>query len=182
MANDTNREARHAPRQRNSCDSDSHESKKKAHVMHAQGRYTRSLLTVLSIAVFLSPGSGRAEDNPNALVCKPGEQLKGSACAMSENDCKLRKRLGGVDCPGTPAKPLQAAYQKDGRRDFRGLNLRGAKLSKAYLQGADFSTSDLSGADLSGATLPEAVFREANLTGPTFREPTSPMCSLKGRT
>jgi len=57
-----------------------------------------------------------------------------------------------------------------GRRDFSGVNLRGANLHRANLCGADLSWANLCGADLSwanlrGANLCEANLREADLRG-----------------
>lgn len=46
-----------------------------------------------------------------------------------------------------------------GRRDFRGQNLRRQSLQGQNLSGADFSYADIQGTNFQGATLSEAKFR-----------------------
>jgi hypothetical protein len=56
-----------------------------------------------------------------------------------------------------------------GERNFREINLSGAKLWRMDLSGADLSGADLVGADLSEANLSEANLSGANLTGANLR-------------
>lgn len=138
--------------------------------MQADSLGPRTLLVVvLPLVVALSPGRGQAQENPGAVVCKPGERLTATGCAMSERDCTQYKNfnriMGKVTCPESPPKRLIDAYVRDRRLDFRGLNFKGAQLVKAMLKAVDFSGSDLSGADLRGANLQGVLFRQTNLSG-----------------
>jgi hypothetical protein len=56
----------------------------------------------------------------------------------------------------------------DWRLDFRGCDLRGAKLEEAHLKSAVLSRAHLEGADLSGAHLEWAWLEEAHLKGADF--------------
>jgi hypothetical protein len=59
---------------------------------------------------------------------------------------------------------------KDGKRDFRGANLRGVDLRRANLRGADLRGANLSGADLGEADLRWADLRSADLGGANLRK------------
>ncbi|WP_054467109.1 pentapeptide repeat-containing protein [Planktothricoides sp. SR001] len=66
------------------------------------------------------------------------------------------------------AKELLRRYA-DGRRDFRGENLRGQSFKGKDLSGADFSKADIRGANFTNATLKNTKFNhaQAGLDHPT---------------
>jgi len=65
--------------------------------------------------------------------------------------------------------PPSGDAHSDGRTDYRGANLRGARLSGRDLAKANFDGADLTDANLEGSNLEGASFVAANLAGANLR-------------
>lgn len=114
------------------------------------------------------------------LVCQAGQPASVRADAfltlVRRGNTEWRSaRLNGLDLAGSALEVTRLS-----EADFRGSNLRAAKLGlsvltrallgKCDLSGADLQTADLSGADLYRANLTGANFNQAKLRATNFQE------------